>query len=115
MEKFSEEPHRVYVLELDGAVEGFAMTQLAGDMHRRAGAVWSHDLGEMWGALGPIGVSKGLRGRGHGDGLLAAALCGLRDEGARQTIIDWTTLVDFYGKHGFRKSREYETFVAPLA
>jgi GNAT superfamily N-acetyltransferase len=115
MEKFSEEPHRAYVLVLDGRVAGFAMTQMEGDMRRRSGAVWSASLGPGWAALGPIGVAADLRGRGHGHGLLAAALCDLRDQGARRTIIDWTTLTAFYGQHGFVAAREYATFAGRLS
>ncbi len=114
MEKFGENSARVYVLVLSGAIEGFAMTQMEGDVNRRAGAVWSGSLGPNWAALGPIGVSKSVRGQGHGHGLLAAALCSLRDHGARRTIIDWTTLTGFYGRHGFVVERDYETFVGPL-
>ena len=114
MAKFHSEPHRIIGLFLDGSCEGFAMTQLDGDLRRYAGAVWSADLGANWGALGPIGVSKSVRGHGFGDGLLAAALVGMRDQGARQTIIDWTSLVDFYGKHGFEVSRTYRTYESEL-
>ncbi|HXH61859.1 MAG TPA: GNAT family N-acetyltransferase [Fimbriimonadaceae bacterium] len=114
MEKFSEDPSHVYGLFLDGACEGFAMTQLDGDAVRRAGAVWSADLGPMWGALGPIGVSKSLRGQGLGDALLSAALCSLRDQGARRTIIDWTVLTAFYGRHGFVPSHEFVTMRGDL-
>jgi GNAT superfamily N-acetyltransferase len=110
MEKFSEDPSRVIGLFIEGRCQGFAMTQLAGDAHRRAGAAWSADLGPNWAALGSIGVAKSVRGEGHGHALLSFALCALRDQGARRTIIDWTTLTEFYGRHGFEVSRTYETY-----
>ncbi|MEX2242804.1 MAG: GNAT family N-acetyltransferase [Fimbriimonadaceae bacterium] len=110
MDKFAEDPSRIFGLFLDGACQGFAMTQMDGDTNRRAGAVWSRDLGPSWAALGPIGVSSALRGRGLGHALLGAALCSLRDLGARRTIIDWTTLTEFYGAHGFVVTREYATY-----
>lgn len=99
----------VYALWVNGQVNGFAHTQ---DWTHRlpvCGAVWHLDLGPNWGALGPIGVSKALRGRGLGDALLSASLAGLRDRGARRTIIDWTTLVGYYGRHGFEVARRYHT------
>jgi predicted N-acetyltransferase YhbS len=114
MEKLYEDPARVYVLVLSDVIEGFAMTQMDGDLRRRAGAVWSRSLGPNWAALGPIGVSRAVRGQGHGHALLAAALCSLRDQGARQTIIDWTVLTEFYGKHGFKATREYMTYSREL-
>lgn len=114
LDKLREDPARIYALEIDDEIEGFAMTQADGDLHRRAGAVWSRSLGPNWAALGPIGVSRAVRGQGHGHALLAAALCSLRDQGARQTIIDWTVLTEFYGKHGFKATREYMTYSREL-
>jgi hypothetical protein len=41
--------------------------------------------------------------------LLDHALAQLAADGAKQTIIDWTNLVDFYGKFGFEVTRTYRT------
>lgn len=71
------------------------------------GAVWRKGLGENWGALGPIGVSQQVRGEGWGGALLSAGLLELKARGVGPCIIDWTTLDEFYGKHGFEKSRIY--------
>lgn len=114
--KISEEERSdfVYGLFIDGRIEGFAITQ---DWTHRlpiAGCVWRKNLGDQWGGLGPIGVSKSLRGQGYGDALLAASLLGLKQRGVRRCIIDWTNLVDFYGKHGFDVSRRYKTFTLQL-
>lgn len=104
----------VFGLFVDGHCEGFALLQQDGCRLPIGGAVWRHSLGPSWGSLGPIGISKALRGQGLGDGLLAAALERLRDDGARQTIIDWTGLVDFYGAHGFTVTRQYRSYRLPL-
>ncbi len=106
------EPEGVFGL-LDGdRVLGFALTQ--GPTCRRpiGGAVWRLSLGERWGALGPIGVAKSLRGMGLGGALLAHTLDGMRAAGARRTIIDWTTLGSLYGAHGFEVSRRYRGWEA---
>jgi predicted N-acetyltransferase YhbS len=66
-----------------------------------------HRLPKPWGQLGPIGVSKDVRGKGYGGALLDAGLGYLRDQGVRGCVIDWTDLVDFYGKFGFKPYREY--------
>jgi len=66
-----------------------------------------HRLPKPWGQLGPIGVSKDARGKGYGGALLDAGLRYLRDQGVRGCVIDWTDLVDFYGKFGFKPYREY--------
>lgn len=97
-----------------GQVVGFALLQDESQKQPVGGAVWKNDLGESWGSLGPIGVSKSIRGEGSGGALLGAALEDLRDRGTRQCIIDWTTLVDFYGKHGFEPTRRYQTLTLKL-
>jgi hypothetical protein len=38
---------------------------------------------------------------------LGEALSELKRRGVRPSIIDWTGLVDFYGKHGFEPTRRY--------
>lgn len=99
----------VFGLLRNGQVEGFALLQDWQQVHPIGGAVWRGDLGGHWGSLGPIGVSKAVRGQGSGNALLGAALEDLRDRGVRRCIIDWTTLVEFYGKHGFEPSRRYRS------
>lgn len=78
------------------------------------GAVRRASLGPRWGALGPIGVARALRGRGLGDTLLAYGLDSLRKRGVRRCVIDWTTLVEFYGRHGFEVARTYRQMTARL-
>ncbi len=94
---------------------GFALIQQSGCHLPIGGAVWGKSLGDQWGSLGPIGVSESVRGRGLGDALLAASLLELKSRGARRTIIDWTTLESFYGKHGFQVARRYRSMVKDLS
>jgi GNAT superfamily N-acetyltransferase len=102
-----EDPSTVFGLFHGSEVDGFALIQRDGCCLPIGGSVWRADLGPNWGSLGPIGVSKDLRGRGSGHALLGKALECLRDRGARRSIIDWTGLVKFYGAHGFEVSRTY--------
>lgn len=95
-------------------VQGFALTQREGQSLPIGGGVWHQALGEQWGSLGPIGVAKSIRGQGQGNALLASALLALKSAGVRQCIIDWTTLVEFYGRHGFVPTRNYRQFVLKL-
>jgi predicted N-acetyltransferase YhbS len=48
-----------------------------------------------------------VRGNGWGGALLAAGLLEQKARGVRQCLIDWTVLDEFYGKHGFEKTRTY--------
>lgn len=105
--KVEHDPGTVVGLFENDECVGFALIQQAGCRQPIGGAVWNKALGSNWGSLGPIGVSQSVRGRGLGGAILAAGLLELKRRGARRTIIDWTTLVDFYGKHGFEVSRRY--------
>ena len=44
---------------------------------------------------------------GGGAALLDAGLRRLHDNGVNGCVIDWTTLIGFYGKFGFEQYREY--------
>ena len=102
----------VFLLLMGERVHGFAYTQTFHSTKEPvAGCVWHTSLGENWGGLGPIGISKDVRGMGLGGALLEVALAELAQAGVRNCIIDWTTLADFYGKYGFRVTRTYEKAV----
>ncbi len=103
----AEGPVCVFGLFHGSEMDGFALIQDWTHTKPIGGAVWRKDLGDHWGSLGPIGVSKRLRGRGSGNALLGEALSCLAERGVRRCIIDWTTLDKFYGGHGFEKSRFY--------
>jgi predicted N-acetyltransferase YhbS len=104
----------VFGLFFGEKLEGFALIQQSSAKIPIGGAVWRKSLGENWGALGPIGVSAHLRGKGAGGALLGAALKHLKTQGVRQCIIDWTNLLDFYGKFGFEVTREYRSMTLNL-
>jgi len=104
----------VYALWVNGAMEGFALTQDATHQRPIGGAVFHEGLGANWCALGPIGVSKEIRGKGLGDALLAATLLNMKSRGLGQCTIDWTVLQDWYGKHGFEVCRTYVPFTLKL-
>jgi GNAT superfamily N-acetyltransferase len=57
--------------------------------------------------LGPMGLSPALRGRGLGLALLDRAVVHLAAHGGDEMVIDWTILLDFYGKLGFTPCRRY--------
>jgi|CXWL01.1.fsa_nt_gi GNAT superfamily N-acetyltransferase len=101
-------------LWVDEKLEGFSFTQDSSHRFPIAGGVWRQSLGASWGTLGPIGVSKSLRGKGYGNALLSESLHGLKRLGVRNCLIDWTTLVDFYGKHGFVPTHSYNSYTLML-
>lgn len=54
------------------------------------------------GGLGPIGIAASQRGQGLGRALLVVALDRLRREGLTDVVVDLTSLLGYYGSHGFR-------------
>jgi GNAT superfamily N-acetyltransferase len=54
------------------------------------------------GGLGPIGIAAERRGQGLGRALLVVALDRLRRAGLTDVVIDLTSLMGYYGSHGFR-------------
>lgn len=66
-----------------------------------------YGLPRPWAQLGSIGVSAHLRGQGLGLYLLDAGLRRLHNSGINGCVIDWTTLLDFYAKCGFRPFRKW--------
>jgi predicted N-acetyltransferase YhbS len=68
---------------------------------------WRALLGPRPGGLGPIGIGQELRGRGLGRALLALALGELHRRGAREVVVDWTVLLDYYGEFGIRPWKTY--------
>ncbi len=91
-------------------VDGFARVTFE-DSERPIERFYLHRLPHPWGQLGPIGVSADVRGKGFGGALLDASLYHLRDQGVRGCVIDWTGLVDFYGKFGFTPYRKYAMLI----
>jgi GNAT superfamily N-acetyltransferase len=58
-------------------------------------------------ALGPIGLADSQRSRGLGMALLVRSLETFQAAGADETVIDWTDLLDFYGRCGFEPWLSY--------
>jgi len=84
------------------------------DSERPIERYYLHRLPHPWGQLGSIGVSRDCRGKGYGGALLEGGLRQLRDKGVRGCVIDWTNLVDFYGKFGFKPYHQYTMLIKQL-
>ena len=86
-----------------GAVLGFAMLFHPGSRWIGPSVAWSPSAG----GLGPMGLAPELRGRGLGQVLVDRSVVHLAALGVREMLIDWTILLDFYGKLGFVPCRRY--------
>lgn len=89
------------------AMAGFATLHQRGNGPLFGPRFWEDLLEPSSGGLGPIGIVEPLRGRGLGRALLAVSLDMLHPRGVRDCVIDWTTLLDFYGPFGFRPWKTY--------
>ena len=101
------------VLLSDSGVDGFARLTFE-DSTQPYERFYPYNLPRPWGQLGPIGVSASLRGQGYGRAVLDAGLCYLRERAVRGAVIDWTDLVDFYAKFGFKPYRRYAMLAKDL-
>ncbi len=98
----------------DGAVVGFSRVYDDTSPILGPGVYWRDLMGRKPGGLGPIGVDSSRRGAGLGLGLLSHCVRELRSRGVETMVIDWTDLIDFYGKLGFTVWKRYEPMSAAI-
>ncbi len=101
------------ILRTERGVDGFARVTFE-DSVQPLERFYPYRLPRPWGQLGPIGVSADVRGKSYGGRLLDAGLVHLRDHGVRGCVIDWTGLLEFYGKFGFKPYRQYVMLLKTL-
>lgn len=94
-------------------VDGFCQVTTE-DSVRPLDRFFPYALPRPWGQVGSIGVSKRSRGLGYGSAVVDGGLRRLRDRGVAGCVIDWTGLLDFYGKFGFTPYRKYAMLGAPI-
>lgn len=97
----------ILIALVDGGVEGFCHVYHPGSVTLGPSVYWRAALGERWGGLGPVGVSRAVRGRGLGHAMVEGAIRHLRSLGCRQIGVDWTGIPEFYERFGFRPWRVY--------
>ena len=100
---FQEEGYRNILLAQDigGAIVGTLLLQTDGPV------LWSRALGVRFGSLSVLGVAPEQQGRGTGIALAATAMEIIKQRGGSGCYIQWTGLVDWYGKLGTEIWSEY--------
>jgi predicted N-acetyltransferase YhbS len=73
----------------------------------RCDALWRSIFGETLGGLGEVGIGQSERGRGMGLAMVAVGSEILKARGVGYCNIGFTSLVDFYGRLGYRVWREF--------
>lgn len=102
------------LLRVSGVVKGFARIYDEQSKFIGPGIYWAELMRKPYGGLGPIGVAGDERGKGLGMELLYRSLMMLWDRGVEEMAIDFTTLVEFYGKLGFDPWKWYVRYVKHL-
>lgn len=105
--------HDFLALWQNESIEGFCYTSVAGSF-RPLDRFYMGRLPKPWGQLGPLGLSRERRGQGAGIALIDAALRHLQARGVQGCVIDWTTLVELYGKFGFVPFHRYAVLIKEL-
>lgn len=98
----------------NGDIVGFSRIYDGSSPVLGPGVYWRSLMGSNPGGLGPIGIDASRRGAGLGYGLLVHCMRELRARGIDTMVIDWTDLINFYGKTGFKVWKRYEPMSAPL-
>ena len=94
------------LLRVDGEVQGFCRLTLS-DSERPIERFYPQRLPRPWGQYGPLGLSKAVRGQGLGGYLIDAAAVHMQSLSLDGCVIDWTSLVELYGKFGFYIYNQY--------
>jgi GNAT superfamily N-acetyltransferase len=94
------------LLRVHGEVQGFCWLTLS-DSERPIERFYPQRLPQPWGQFGPLGLSKAVRGQGLGGYLIDAAASHMKSLGVDGCVVDWTSLVELYGKFGFKVYNQY--------
>lgn len=98
----------VLALREGRATRAFAVAFRPDDALLGPSLTWSDALPGPAGGIGPLGVDPAVRGRGIGLRMVAETLAWQHARGARDVVLDWTTLTGFYGRLGGRVWRTYQ-------
>ncbi len=97
----------ILVAQIGNTIEGFCQIYNASAKAIGPSQIWAGTRAAEFGGLGAIGCSKAVRGQGIGFALLCLGVAKLQEQGITEMCIDWTSLLDFYGKIGFKPWKKY--------
>lgn len=99
--------------------EGFCMVYLGDERLVAPSLSWASSLAPTpdlrIAGMGPLGISEEARGQRLGLALVARSAAWLRERGATDVFIDWTSLTGFYGSLGARVWRTYQRAEADIS
>ncbi|HHW58478.1 MAG TPA: GNAT family N-acetyltransferase [Clostridia bacterium] len=96
------------VAEKKGQIIGFCRINDSRSPLIAQNVYWAPLFGnEELGGIGPLGIDGNERGHGYGLAIVQAGMYFLYKRGIKNLVIDWTGLVDFYGKLGCKVWKKY--------
>ncbi|WP_062353966.1 GNAT family N-acetyltransferase [Bacillus kwashiorkori] len=95
------------IAKKQGRIIGFCRINDAKSPFIAQNVYWSPLFSEELGGVGPLGIARSERKNGYGLAIVKAGIYFLRERGIKHMVIDWTGLVDFYGKLGFKPWKQY--------
>ncbi|AAM23519.1 ribosomal protein S18 acetylase RimI-like enzyme [Caldanaerobacter subterraneus subsp. tengcongensis MB4] len=95
------------VAEKKGKIIGFCRINDSKSPFIAQNVYWAPLFEEELGGIGPLGIDPEERGKGYGLAIVQAGMYFLNQRGIRNIVIDWTNLVDFYGKLGCKVWKRY--------
>jgi predicted N-acetyltransferase YhbS len=96
------------VIKKNGTIIGFCRINDPNSPFIAQNVYWAPLLNEPLGGIGPLGIDPNERKNGYGLAVVKAGISYLRDRNINSIVIDWTGLVDFYGKLNFKIWKEYQ-------
>ncbi|MEH7113813.1 GNAT family N-acetyltransferase [Neobacillus niacini] len=96
------------IIKKDGEIIGFCRINDLKSPYIAQNVYWAPLVNEPLGGIGPLGIDPRERKNGYGLAIVEAGISYLRDRNIHSIVIDWTGLVTFYGKLGFKVWKEYQ-------
>lgn len=98
------------VLKKEDKIIGFSRINDAESPLIAQNVYWAPLYEEPMGGIGPLGVDSKERKQGYGLATVEAAIYFLRKRHINKIVIDWTGLVDFYKKLGYKTWKAYNSY-----
>lgn len=102
------------VLKKNKDIIGFCRINDANSPYIAQNVYWSPLFNTEVGGIGPLGIAEAERKNGYGIAIVQAAMAFLQERNIKSMIIDWTGLIDFYGKLDFKPWKEYGIYLKDI-
>lgn len=102
------------VLKKNGQIIGFCRINDSNSPFIAQNVYWAPLFNEELGGIGPLGIDSKERKNGYGLAIVEAAVSHLRKRNINSILIDWTGLVDFYNKLGYKIWQGYDSYKKSL-